>query len=223
MTGGHNTPCNGGIWWDKARTYISAISNELFLSVAAHLANRVGDGDKQEYLDWATAEWEWFSQSGTFINNENNTINDGLDTATCQNNGKWVFTYNQGVVLGGLAELAKATGDGSYTDAAKKIVEGAMKQLTEDGILKEVESGTLDEQSAQFKGVFVRGLAALNEQAPQAEYADFLRKNADSMWSRDKNEEGVLGPNWAGDEQGQYISTSHSSGVDLLVAAAQAA
>ncbi|KAK3069408.1 hypothetical protein LTS18_000339, partial [Coniosporium uncinatum] len=35
------TPC-GGLWWDKPHTYINAIANELFLSVAAHLANRAG-------------------------------------------------------------------------------------------------------------------------------------------------------------------------------------
>ena len=40
------TPCStnaggtGGIWWDRAHTYVNAIANELFLSVAAHLATR---------------------------------------------------------------------------------------------------------------------------------------------------------------------------------------
>ncbi|KAF2659461.1 glycoside hydrolase family 76 protein [Lophiostoma macrostomum CBS 122681] len=219
MTGGHNTPCDGGIWWNKARTYISAISNELFLSTAAHLANRVGDDEKQEYLNWATAEWDWFSNIGLI--NSDNVINDGVDNTTCKNNGGGVFTYNQGVILGGLAELAKATGDSSYTDAAKTIAEGAMKNLTQNGILTE-GGKTLDEQGAQFKGVFVRGLAALNQQAPQAEYVEFLKKNADEMWSKDRNDEGVIGPNWSGDAQGDYRVTSHSSGIDLLVAAAQA-
>jgi predicted alpha-1,6-mannanase (GH76 family) len=219
MTGGWTTPCNGGIWWDKKKTSIAAISNELFLSVAAHLANRVGDSEKEEYRNWATMEWDWFSGSG--IINGDNVINDGIDQKTCKNDGKTVYTYNQGVILGGLAELAKATGDNKYTDAAASIAKGAMKVLTDDGILK--EPGTnLDEQGAQFKGVFVRGLAALNEKAPQQSYQDFLKTNADSAWNKDKNSEGTIGPDWSGDQQGQYSTTSHASGIDLLVAAAQA-
>jgi predicted alpha-1,6-mannanase (GH76 family) len=220
MTGGWTTPCGGGIWWDKKKTSIAAISNELFLSVAAHLANRVSGDEKQSYLRWAQAEWDWFSKSG-IINGEN-VINDGIDQNTCENDGKPVWSYNQGAILGGLAELAKATGDGKYTDEAKKIAEGAMRELTNDGILTEsVES--LDEQGAQFKGVFVRGLAALNAQAPAQVFADFLKRNADSAWQKGKNDEDVIGPNWSGEEQGESSATSHASGVDVLVAAAQVA
>src|SRR5262249_34532330 len=39
MTTGWDTVCDGGIWWNKDRRYKNAIANELFLSVAAHLAN----------------------------------------------------------------------------------------------------------------------------------------------------------------------------------------
>ncbi|GAB7343674.1 hypothetical protein MBLNU457_1661t3 [Dothideomycetes sp. NU457] len=72
------TPC-GGIWWDKAHTYVNAIANELFLSVAAHLANRVA-GKKSYYVNIAKAEWAWFQNSGLI--NPENLINDGLTNAT---------------------------------------------------------------------------------------------------------------------------------------------
>ena len=37
-------------------------------------------------------------------------VNDGL-TADCANNGRTTWTYNQGVVIGGLAVLAEITAD----------------------------------------------------------------------------------------------------------------
>lgn len=106
MTGGWTTPCNGGIWWNKAKEGIASISNELFLSTAAHLANRVSGDEKDNYVNWAQMEWDWFFASGVI--NENNLINDGIDATACKNNGATTYTYNQGVVLGGLSELAKA-------------------------------------------------------------------------------------------------------------------
>jgi hypothetical protein len=115
MTGGYHTPC-GGIFWNKDAKGIASISNELFLSVGAHLANRVGDNEKENYKNWAQQEWDFIWNSGVI--NGDNLINDGVDMTTCKNNGESVFTYNQGVVLAGLSELAKAFSDGGFTDVS---------------------------------------------------------------------------------------------------------
>lgn len=40
--------------------------------------------------------------------NSESLINDGL-TSDCKNNGGLTWTYNQGVILGGLANLHKIT------------------------------------------------------------------------------------------------------------------
>jgi hypothetical protein len=81
---GWGTSCgNGGMWWDTIHNYINAIPNELFLSVAAHLANRASN--RAYYIDWAKREWEWFQGSGMI--NAQGTINDGL-TTDCKNNGQ---------------------------------------------------------------------------------------------------------------------------------------
>jgi len=106
MSGGWDSTCGGGIWWSKDKTYKNAIANELFLSVAAHLANRVAPADRAGYLAWANKEWAWFQQSGMI--NSQNLINDGLDLSTCKNNGQNTWSYNQGVTLGGLPELNRA-------------------------------------------------------------------------------------------------------------------
>ncbi|OCL11865.1 glycoside hydrolase family 76 protein [Glonium stellatum] len=218
MTTGWSTPCKGGIWWDKSKTYISAISNELFLSVAAHLANRV-PSQKANCISWAQAEWNWFSHSGVI--NSANTINDGINKTTCANNGGTVFTYNQGVVLGGLVELSAATGDSSYLTEATTIAHAAIKALTDsNGIL--TESGGIQEDNnlAQFKGIFMRNLAALQKAVPNQAFVTFLTKNADSIWTSDRDAStGFIGPHW----QGPYAAAtapSQSSAIDCLVAAA---
>lgn len=81
MVKGYDATC-GGIWWNKAHEANVAISNELFLAVAAQLARRASN--KPYYLKWALKQWDWFYGSG-LINGDGN-INDGLDLKTCKNN-----------------------------------------------------------------------------------------------------------------------------------------
>jgi hypothetical protein len=73
---------NGGIWWSWEKDYVNAIANELFLSTAAHLANRAEN--KSFYVDWAERTLDWFLSTGMM--NDDGTINDGL-TDDCKNNG----------------------------------------------------------------------------------------------------------------------------------------
>ena len=88
--------------------------------------------------------------------NDNNLINDGLDInsdGSCTNNGDTVWSYNQGVVLGGLVELSKATGDSEYLSEATSIAEAAIEALSEDGILHEsCEPNDCGGDGSQFKG-----------------------------------------------------------------------
>jgi predicted alpha-1,6-mannanase (GH76 family) len=107
------TTCGGGVWWSKdlkRSAYKNAITNELFLQIAASLANRVTDpARKAQYLAWARKEWSWFSASGMI--NSGNMINDGLNATNpgaCTNNKRATWSYNQGVILGGLVELYEA-------------------------------------------------------------------------------------------------------------------
>lgn len=89
VTKAWSTNCNGGIWWSWEKDYVNAIANELFLSTAAHLANRAdegtAEGQKGYYVDWAKKELNWFINSGMI--NDQGTINDGL-TSDCKNNNR---------------------------------------------------------------------------------------------------------------------------------------
>lgn len=219
MTTGWNTPCNGGIWWDKKHVSIASISNELFLVVGASLANRVAASDRDHYLNWAQMEWDWFYNSGVI--NEDGLVNDGIDQTSCKNDGKTTFTYNQGVVLAGLSELSRARGDGGYIGHAYDIANAAINQLTKNGILTEPVGGDLDKQGAQFKGVFVRGLSTLNGNKRDENFASFLQRNAESAWAQEKLDGGIIPDRWQGGSRSSNAA-SHAAGIDVLVAAATA-
>ncbi|EEH34668.2 glycosyl hydrolase [Paracoccidioides lutzii Pb01] len=221
MTGGWDSErCGGGIWWDKRQTALVAISNELFLSVAAHLATRVPDKAKY-YSDWAIKEWKWFKQSG-FINGQNN-INDGIELIICKNNGGIVWSYNQGVILGALVELSKVfPGESnSFLDHAHAIATAAIRTLSDEhGILHDRCEPDCGGDGPQFKGIFMRNLQVLHKTALKSEYKFFIEKNADSIWANDQNDENQFGINWAGPFAPPALASTQSSALDALVAAA---
>ena len=222
MTGGWDTAtCGGGEWWSTARTYKNAIANELFLAVAAKLANRTTGSASAVYLSWAQKEWTWFKASGMI--NTQSLINDGLTSTnpnTCTNNGKTTWSYNQGVILGGLVELYLADQDATLLPQASAIANAAIAKLsTTSGVLTEQVSGT---DLPQFKGIFLRNLRALYKAVPSAQggpYKTFAETNANSIWSSDQGPGVEFGGYW----QGPFDSgdaTRQTSALDTLIAAA---
>lgn len=146
-----NATCGGGIWWNKDRTYKNAIANELYLSVAASLANRASNASA--YLAVAEGQWAWFQGSGMI--NKHNLVNDGLiinANGTCVNNGGETWSYNQGVILGGLVELYKATGNSTLLSQAVATAEAAITALSTNGILHDSCEDDCGTDGSQFKG-----------------------------------------------------------------------
>jgi predicted alpha-1,6-mannanase (GH76 family) len=219
METGWDDTCFGGIWWSKDRKYKNAIANELFLSVAAHLAARSRDEKKKaKYLDWAQREWKWFEHTGMI--NADHQINDGLD-AECANNQKTTWSYNQGVVLGGLAELYGQTHDAKMLEEANAIAEGTLSNpdlVDKQGILHEPCEPDCGADGTQFKGIFVRNLAWLDEISEVKSYKDFVLRNADSVWEGMKPPKREIGTRWS-PPYGKADASTQSSGVDALVAA----
>jgi len=220
MAKGWYETCGGGIWWKKPKQYKNAIANELFLAVAAKLASLTPDAQKRAtYLDWAQREWKWFAASG-MINSES-LVNDGLDAA-CKNNRRTTWTYNQGVILGGLTILSKLTNDRKPLESAQAIAMSAISRLTDlDGILHDpCEPARCGNDAPQFKGIFVRNLAVLNAAAPVPGFRAFLRRNAGSIW-KNRDAENRLGLVWSGPSELRTAATQISA-LDALVAAAEA-
>jgi hypothetical protein len=155
------------------------------------------------FLNWAENEWEWFE--GRHFINPGNLINDALTTSAhgktpCQHDySQDVWTYNQGVILGALCDLAEITGKTSYLVTAQKIANAfIVNPVTHPGDVPN-ESGVDDENKilteytdetssgaaqsidqVQFKGIFVRNLARLCVKTRSGNYAAFIRRNATS-------------------------------------------
>ena len=221
MTGGWDSTCGGGIWWSKDRNYKNAIANELFLSVAAHLANRAAEGDRAGYLSWANQEWTWFQQSGMI--NSQNLINDGL-TSSCKNNGQTVWSYNQGVILGGLVELNQAQMNQAQPEpqlltTANTIAQAAISHLTDsNGVLHDVCEPNCGADGIQFKGVFLRNLMALLGVTPNQQYANFALTNAESIWNTSRDTSNAFGQVWSGPFDAENSATQGSA-LDAFVTA----
>ncbi len=217
MAAGWDDVCGGGLWWTRRKTYKNAIPNELFLLIAGRLHQRVpGPG---EYLDWALREWRWFRASGLI--GQAGLVNDGL-TAGCANNGGTTWTYNQGVIIGGLAVLSEITGDDAYLGQAEAIAAAALRDLTvPPGILTEPDerrTAASDRDRPQFKGIFVRHLYELHQHRPRAAYRDFILANAASLWRNSRNRRNQIGLSWTGPFD-RADAVRQSSALDTLNAA----
>jgi predicted alpha-1,6-mannanase (GH76 family) len=224
MAGGWDDTCGGGIWWSKDRQYKNAIANELFLSVAAHLENRTQGAEKRAYAVWSRRELKWFRSTGMI--NGQGLINDGLGRvkgqtsgAGCSNNGQTTWTYNQGVILGGLAEMSKSRHGREDLKLAREIAQAAMAHLADkDGVLHDPCEPKCGDDGVQFKGIFIRNLAQLYQADAQAEFAAFVKGNAETIWTKARGPEDRLGETWSGPYAAANAG-AQSSGLDVLVGA----
>jgi len=187
--GGWDDLCGGGLYWQQGSPphYKAAIQNELFLVTCARLYRH---SQEELYRTWAEKVWYWFQ--GTGMIGSNNLVQNGLSpqtgdyTKSCsvQTPGDMAtWTYNQGVILGGLTDLYQisTSKDHGLMFKAMDIANAAIDNLhyADSSILKEPcedvtndqrdTSGNLSDPSHGstacggdgkcFKGIFMRYLA----------------------------------------------------------------
>jgi hypothetical protein len=211
--------CGGGVWWDRERTYKNAVTNGLYLWLTASLHQRIS-GDTL-WLQRATTAAAWYRSSGLI--NSSGLVNDGLNSS-CANNGQTVYSYNQGLAIGGFVELWKSTGDSALLTTARTLADAAMSssQLTSNGVLTEscdVGSATCDDNAKQFKGIFMRHFADLAAATGSTTYKAYIQKQSDTLWAQDRTSLNALGERWAGTSPNQTDWRTQASALGALTAA----
>ncbi|KAI6796339.1 hypothetical protein KC363_g7232 [Hortaea werneckii] len=172
LTTGLNATC-GGQWWDKAHTASNTINNALYISVAAHLANRVpttspSSQTPETYRAAAQTHLHWLRDQNLLT--PNGTYVDGLDLKTCKPTGP-VFTYNQGVMIGALVEMSRFPPPA----AAAVATSASAEDHEEDGEEEEGASPLLDQAEAIATGTMrslVDGDGILTETAFAPSFPD---------------------------------------------------
>ncbi|CAF1627313.1 unnamed protein product [Rotaria sp. Silwood1] len=241
--------CGGGVQLCRNNTYKNAITNELFLLSNMRLhpyASLLGRAPTY-FLDWALKEWQWFEASGLI--NGDSLINDGLSSSnqasskshegnmgrsrdgTCVNNNGTTWTYNQGVILTGLALLANATRNVTLLNFAQKIADATIQRLIySDRILKEPCEPNCNDDQKLFKGIFVRHLAYLipylTDAAHIQQYVSFIQQNAETVLTSRRCEiDGLYSVIWSNQSFNSCDSSRNTSSTsaawDLFIAAAK--
>jgi predicted alpha-1,6-mannanase (GH76 family) len=206
--------CGGGLWWSTAKTYKNAVTNELFVKVAASLHNRLA-GDST-WLTRANQTWTWFAASGMI--NGSNLVNDGLN-ASCAPAGT-VWSYNQGIVLGALTELNRATGNAALLTRARQLADASTttSSLNSGGILRDpCENGDCGADGPSFKGAYSRGLGELDRALAGRPYHAYLVRQANSTIAYNRTSLDQHGLRWAGPVDKTDAARQHSA-LDVLVA-----
>jgi len=131
------------------------------------------------------------------------------------------WSYNQGVVLGGLVELNKAAPNDTYLESANTIAKAAIETLTDSNkvLHDSCEPNNCEPDATQFKGVFMRNLEMLQRVSPHDIYKEVIISSANSIWENDRNGQGQLGVDWAGPLHNPADASTHSSAFEALVAA----
>jgi hypothetical protein len=229
---------SGGVWWYIGGSTPAgrlAIPNEVFLELTAWLYNVTKDST---YLDWANAEWSWFENSGMIGSDD--LVYDGFN-GTCTFTGANTWSYEQGVILGGLAQLYDATGNTALLTEAEDIANAEINSSTldPDGVLLEpcdITNTPCPGSPDSFKGIFVQNLKMLATIAGTSQYNSFLQDQATAIGGTDINSSSQFGmfwdaalsdscssitpSSWVSDEANNYCnSATQASALDALIAA----
>ncbi len=217
---GWNDNAGGGIAWKKDQLYSkNACSNGPACILAARLYQQFRDETDKE---WALKIYDW--EKDVLFNPANGAVYDNINSRTGDIQTSWIFTYNEGTFLGAALELYNITGEKGYLNDAQKAADYTLNNLvnSNDRLLKDEGSG----DGGLFKGVFVRYFTQLIlhpdlSSGTQNRYMQFLKYNAETLWTEGTNKQQVLYSTYWKTKPGSITDlTTQSSGAMLIEAAA---
>ncbi|KAK3113004.1 hypothetical protein LTR53_010122 [Teratosphaeriaceae sp. CCFEE 6253] len=152
--------------------YKNTVANGGFFMLAARLARFTGN---QTYVDWATKEWDWWSQSKLFGGNSTYQVNDGMTISNnqCPDADHTQWSYNYGLLIGGLAFLYNTTDDTKWLTPLNGLLNRTLEEFFPasmgDKIMVEAACepyGTCDTNGWTFKSFVMRWLALTAQLVP---------------------------------------------------------
>lgn len=116
----------------KQSTPLNDFQNGGFFQLAARLARYTGN---QTYVDWTEKTWNWISQSSLYDPNTSvgTKIYDGAGIdGGCSNPNKAQYSYNYGILIGGLAYIYNHTEDAKWLEPLYGISQSALTRVIDD-------------------------------------------------------------------------------------------
>ena len=165
----------------------------------------------------------------------------------CRNNGQTTWTYNQIILLPGLAKLFNITGDISLLTSALSLLDSVILSpdlipgspitaLSDSSLPILVEPGdsahSTNQDQQLFKGIYFLHLSwfltdithsprlsLTDKKAILNKYAGFVMSNAEAVWTNARGQNGQVGNFWGG-EAGEVVTVeTHGSGVAAVLCA----
>ncbi|CCE64981.1 hypothetical protein TPHA_0J01600 [Tetrapisispora phaffii CBS 4417] len=165
--------CGGGLrWqiytWNSGYNYKNTISNACLFQIAARLGRYTGNNT---YLEVAEKVFDWMVDVEYIVLKDVANVYDGATTNyNCSDIVQYEWSYNHGVVLGGLAYMYNATnGTSKWETALTQVLSGATTYFFKNNIMYESacqEAKTCNTDQRSFKSIFSRMLGYTRVLAP---------------------------------------------------------
>lgn len=211
-------PHPGGMWWQKPTTNkVTAINAGAVIS-ASRLYQATNDASFLAFGQKVYAYWSTY-----MVDPASGHVFDGIDNAGTINTA-WSFTYNEGLFIGAVVELARATGDASNLPLAHKVASYMMAKEIETTSLGTILSdGKCSGDGEMFKGIGARYLGELYAaDRSHTEYRDFLVRSADAAWTLARDPaSGNVSCDWGGpyDAATGVVGSLGSAAIGIAAAA----
>ncbi|GAV55207.1 hypothetical protein ZYGR_0AS05310 [Zygosaccharomyces rouxii] len=167
--------CGGGVrWqiftWNSGYNYKNTISNGCFFQLAARLGRYTNN---QTYLEVAEKVFDWLTDVGFVVLKDKGNVFDGAEIdGNCSQVTKLEWTYNHGIILGGLAYMYNATnGSSKWEKRVSQILGGASEYFFQNDVMYESgcqhgDNSNCNNDQRTFKSIFSRMLGLTSVLVP---------------------------------------------------------